>query len=125
MAAERMIWRHRAAAALALPLLIAFGAYTETAAQQGGGVAPSLPPTAQPSPLTPAEPLPDAGSGTSSSQSDGDSLSDKLSRSGGVIQPPANADPGIHQPTPNPGAQRMPVIPPPGTPGNAPEVKPK
>jgi hypothetical protein len=52
-------------------------------------------------------------------------LSEQLSRSGGVIQPPERVDRKIEAPTPNPGAESMPVIPPPGTPGGNPTVKPK
>ena len=52
-------------------------------------------------------------------------LSEQLSRSGGVIQPPPQVDRKIEAPTPDPGAQSMPVIPPPGTPGGDPTVKPK
>jgi hypothetical protein len=52
-------------------------------------------------------------------------LSEQLSRSGGVIRPPPHADPKIEAPAPNPGTPRMPVIPPPGTPGGDPNVKPK
>ena len=54
-------------------------------------------------------------SGTSSSD---------LSRSGGVITPPVGIDPEIKQ-NPPPAGATMPVIPPPGTPGGNPAVKPK
>ncbi|HVV60739.1 MAG TPA: hypothetical protein VHD14_03180 [Pseudolabrys sp.] len=50
-------------------------------------------------------------------------LSDKLARSDGVICPPAHVDPDIKAPTPPGGA--MPVIPPPGSPGGDPNVRPK
>ncbi len=50
-------------------------------------------------------------------------LSDKLARSDGVICPPGRVDSEIHAPTPPGGA--MPVIPPPGSPGGDPSVKPK
>ena len=50
-------------------------------------------------------------------------LSDHLAQSGGVICPPAAVDPEIKLPTPETG--RMPVIPPPGTPGGDQSVKPK
>ena len=50
-------------------------------------------------------------------------LSDKLARSDGVICPPARVDPELRAPTPPGGA--MPVIPPPGSPGGDPSVKPK
>ncbi len=41
-----------------------------------------------------------------------------------VIKPPANIDPGISKPPPDakPEAGRMPVVPPPGTPGGDPTV---
>ena len=50
-------------------------------------------------------------------------LSDHLAQSGGVICPPAAVDPEIKLPTPETG--RMPVIPPPGTPGGDQSVQPK
>jgi hypothetical protein len=53
------------------------------------------------------------------------SLSHELSRSGGVIHPPANPDPGLTKPAPDLGPHSMPVIPPPGTPGGNPDIKPK
>jgi hypothetical protein len=54
-----------------------------------------------------------------------DSLSGQLSRSGGVIRPPAEIDKQMEAPTPDPGARSMPVIPPPGAPGGNRDVKPK
>ena len=63
----------------------------------------------------PASPTVPPASGTSSSD---------LSRSGGVIKPPTEVDPGMKQ-APPPSGARMPVIPPPGTPGGDPSVKPK
>jgi hypothetical protein len=50
-------------------------------------------------------------------------LSDGISRSKGVICPPAGVDPGISAPAAGGGI--MPVIPPPGTPGGDPSVIPK
>jgi hypothetical protein len=44
-------------------------------------------------------PLPDQGEGS------GSSLTDRLSKSGGVIKPPADPDPEMKQPTPPDGAQ--------------------
>src|ERR1700730_5550297 len=49
--------------------------------------------------------------------------SEKLDRSGGVICPPVGVDPGIASPPPDGG--KMPVIPPPGSPGGDPTVRPK
>ena len=52
------------------------------------------------------------------------SLSEKLSNTGGVIHPKTDIDPSIN--TAPPAAEgRMPVIPPPGTPGGDPSVQPK
>ncbi len=52
----------------------------------------------------------------------GQSLSNRLGQSNGVICPP-NVDPGMKAPTPDTG--KMPVIPPPGSPGGNPNVEPK
>lgn len=52
----------------------------------------------------------------------GESLSDKLARNEGVLCPP-NVDPDIKAPTPETG--KMPVIPPPGSPGGDQSIKPK
>jgi hypothetical protein len=50
-------------------------------------------------------------------------LTDKLARSDGVLCPPAGVDPDIRAPTPQTG--NTPVIPPPGSPGGDPTVRPK
>jgi hypothetical protein len=52
------------------------------------------------------------------------STSSELSRSGGVITPPAGIDPQMKQ-TPPPSGDKMPVVPPPGTPGGNSAVKPQ
>jgi hypothetical protein len=52
------------------------------------------------------------------------SSSSELSRSGGVITPPVGVDPQMKQ-TPPPSGDSMPVVPPPGTPGGNPAIKPK
>ena len=67
-----------------------------------------------PTPQSPQPPNATTGSGTN--------LSDKLAQSDGVLCPP-NVDPGIKAPTPEAG--NMPVIPPPGSPGGDPSVRPK
>ena len=84
---------------------IGFGAVTAAAAADSNG-----PSADQPTPLT-APPL----SGTTSSD---------LGRSGGVIAPPADVDPQMRR-MPSPSCDHMPVVPPPGTPGGDPSVKPK
>jgi hypothetical protein len=50
-------------------------------------------------------------------------LGDRLAKSDGVLCPPAGVDPEIHAPTPDTG--NMPVIPPPGSPGGDPTIRPK
>lgn len=65
-----------------------------------------------------AEPRPCAKPGGDSSKT----LSEKLDQSGGVICPP-DVDPGMNAPAPETG--KMPVIPPPGSPGGNPQVQPK
>ena len=52
-----------------------------------------------------------------------DNLSGKLAQSGGVICPPPAVDPEMRLPTPPAG--NTPVIPPPGSPGGDPSVRPQ
>jgi hypothetical protein len=72
-------------------------------------------PSARPGAGQPATPAVPPASGSSSSD---------LNRSGGVITPPAGIDPEIKQSPPATGST-MPIIPPPGTPGGNPAIKPK
>ena len=53
-----------------------------------------------------------------------DDLSERLKQSEGVIKPPENIDPGLQKKPPD-DSGKMPVIPPPGSPGGDPNVKPK
>jgi hypothetical protein len=95
--------------------------------------APTTPPaqTAPPAPpraseCTPTQPAPQRGTivpdGTTTGQRS-EPLGDKLARSDGVLCPPAGVDPEIRAPTPDTG--NTPVIPPPGSPGGDPNVRPK
>ena len=69
----------------------------------------------------PAAPDPKRGC---SQPGNSENLSDKLAQSGGVLCPQnADPDPSIKAPTPPTGDK--PVIPPPGSPGGNPNVKPK
>lgn len=79
--------------------------------------APSGPSDALPAvpPKTPQPGEAQPGEGTSAPGED-------LSRSGGVIQPPAATDPGMTRPAPSTGSHSMPVIPPPEGSGSAPLV---
>ncbi|MGB8842843.1 MAG: hypothetical protein WCC64_17445 [Aliidongia sp.] len=53
------------------------------------------------------------------------SLSRQLGNSHGVITPPPNVDPTMAKPAPDLGPQSMPIIPPPGTADNQPDVQPR
>jgi hypothetical protein len=90
---------------LVAAVVLGFGAVT-TAAEE---------PSGRPGAGQPTTPTAPPASGTSSSN---------LSRSGGVIAPPAGIDPEIKQTPPATGST-MPILPPPGTPGGNPAVKPK
>lgn len=94
---------------------------------------PATPPakTAPPSPeraanCAPMQPTPQSGAavpdGTTTGQR-AEPLGDKLARSDGVLCPPAGVDPEMHAPAPDAG--KTPVIPPPGSPGGDPTIRPK
>jgi hypothetical protein len=55
----------------------------------------------------------------------GESLSDRLDRNKGVINPPPTGDADIETTVPNPDPGTTRVIPPPGTPGGDQSVEPK
>jgi hypothetical protein len=79
-------------------------------------------------PLTPVLPGAECQRGATATATPGETtgsanLSDALSRSKGVICPPAGIDPGISAPPLGGGV--TPVIPPPGTPGGDPSIVPK
>lgn len=70
---------------------------------------------------------PNSGTAAADGQTTGQNrepLGDKLARSEGVLCPPAGVDPEIRAPTPDHGSN-TPVIPPPGSPGGDPSVRPK
>ena len=87
--------------------------------------------TAPPAPAratncTPMQPTPNAGSAAPDGSTTGqraEPLGDKLARSDGVLCPPAGVDPEIRAATPDTG--NTPVIPPPGSPGGDPTIRPK
>ena len=94
--------------------------------------APATPParTATPAPMgasncAPTQSTPQgniAPQGMTTGQSS-EPLADKLARSDGVLCPPAGVDPQMRAPTPETG--NTPVIPPPGSPGGDPTIRPK
>jgi hypothetical protein len=93
--------------------------------------APATPPaqTAPPASATnctPMRPEPPRGTAAMEGSTTADRnepLGEKLAKSDGVLCPPAGVDPEIRAPTPDAG--NTPVIPPPGSPGGDPRVRPK
>ena len=95
--------------------------------------APATPPqaTAPPAPQRSADCTPTqsgqphgstAAGGITTGQSR-EPLGDRLAKSDGVLCPPAGVDPEMRAPAPEVG--KTPVIPPPGSPGGDPNVRPK
>jgi len=98
----------------------------------------ALPAVAQPNPPAQNQPAPNARTdpkacapgerlqpgprGPQGTTGQGDSTSDKLARTDGVICPP-NLDPQMETPPADTG--KTPVLPPPGSPGGDPNVRPK
>jgi hypothetical protein len=103
-------------ATFAMAALI-LGATLGAVAASGDDLAPPSLPPGQGQPAVP--PAPDLKAPDQSG-----ALSDKLSRSRGVIAPPAVQDKNVMMP-PNADKAKMPVIPPPGTPGGDQKVVPK
>ena len=101
------VWTMRAIAALAVSLPVAAWSQTTPPRSDAPAAAP------------PVEAVP------TDSLRTGEKLGDALSRSDGVIRPPAGVDPEMQKPTPDLSAGNMPVIPPPGSPGGNPNVQPK
>jgi len=85
--------------------------------------------------VTPTSPNKDQSAGKTAPQtvpedpatsgSSAEPLSNKLDRSGGIIHPPGDVDPGMTQAPPAVSSQSTPVIPPPGSPGGKPGINPK
>jgi hypothetical protein len=82
------------------------------------------PPAPRPDPraCAPGERLQPGERGPSATTGQGENPSDKLARTDGVICPP-NVDPQIESPPAETG--KTPVLPPPGSPGGDPTVRPK
>jgi hypothetical protein len=100
----------------ALGLALAFA--TQAFAQ---GAAPAPPAQRQ----APAEKIDPAPSPPMPSQTPDENLSRRLDKNEGVIKPPPTGDAEIHLPPKGEDAGRMPVIPPPGSPGGRQDVQPK
>ena len=112
---------------LALLISCVLVAASDVASAQAPPVPATPPPqTATSAPSTGCAPMQPRGTmapgGTTTGQAT-EPLGDKLARSDGVLCPPPGVDPEIHAPTPDAG--NMPVIPPPGSPGGNPDIRPK
>src|SRR5436305_446651 len=94
-----------------------------TAATPAQQTAPPAPAPA--SNCAPTKPVPPRGSialeGTTGQRAE--PLGDQLAKSDGVLCPPSGVDPEIRAPTPETGDKA--VVPPPGSPGGDPKVRPK
>lgn len=101
---------------LIIPMMIAVA---QTALAQPSD--PSKPSSDQSIPIDPRQ---DPRSTTTTARP-GETLSERLGRTDGVIRPPTdlNPDMSVRPPVPNPGT--TPVIPPPGSPGGDQRVQPK
>jgi hypothetical protein len=114
-------------------LLILAALMASSAATAQAPPMPKTPPaqTAPPAPATgcaPTQSMPQQGTiapqgTTTATDPRAEPLSDKLAKSDGVLCPPTGVDPEIRAPTPEMG--NMPVIPPPGSPGGDPTIRPK
>jgi hypothetical protein len=113
----------RAGVALALTLAMCAPA----CAQPAQGQSPIAPPqTLEPKPCSdPATEARRNSNPRNDPRTDGagQSLSDKLDNSNGVLCPPPEVDPSIKAPSGSTGDRS--VVPPPGTPGGDPTVRPK
>ncbi|MGB8401571.1 hypothetical protein [Bradyrhizobium sp.] len=86
--------------------------------------APPLP--ARPGNCTPMRPAPRSGTAVPEGMTTGQNaepLADKLAKSDGVLCPPPGVDPEMRKPAPDAGT--TPVIPPPGSPGGSPSIRPE
>ena len=84
------------------------------------------PPDAASTDCSPMRPVPPRGTeraGGHDHRPEPEPLGDKLAKSDGVLCPPSGVDPEMRAPTPDTG--NTPVIPPPGSPGGDPTVRPK
>ena len=105
-------------------LMLGGAAHAQAPASPATPPAQTAPPAAlQPTNCAPMSPPGKAAPDGSTVGQSNEPLGDKLAKSDGTLCPPAGVDPEIRAPTPETG--KMPVIPPPGSPGGDPTVRPK
>lgn len=108
-------------------VLMAVSGVASAQAPPATPLADTVPPTPPRSgSCAPMQPVPPRGTiapeGITTGQSN-EPLGDRLAKSNGVLCPPVGVDPEMRAPTPDTG--NTPVIPPPGSPGGDPDVRPK
>lgn len=123
---QKILSKPRGMFAIAVSIAVVACLSVPALAQTGGGTTP------QPSPAEPEQTIPekvappgDAIPAPAPGTAQGESLSNQLQRNDGVIKPRPGIDPDIYVPAPNPNPGTTPVIPPPGSPGNPSDVRPK
>lgn len=108
----------------AIPILLLTAA---TAVAQAPPVGPQTAPSPQGTVrCAPVQPPTGQGAGAPSQRTIGQSrepLSDRLAQSDGIMCPPSHIDPQMRKEAPDEG--KTPVIPPPGSPGGDPAIRPK
>lgn len=117
-----------AAALVAVPCLaVAQAPPTPATPPPPSSTAPSTDGAAASSNCAPTQAKPGEGQaapgGITTGQAPSEPLGEKLAKSDGVLCPPPNVDPQMRAPAPSGG--NTPVIPPPGSPGGDPSIRPK
>ena len=120
----RCMWMKRSLLLLAALLALSGASHAQAP------LSPTTPPaqTAPPAPAASIDCAPSPPRGTVAPQGSTagqttEPLGDRLAKSNGVLCPPSGVDPEMRAPTPDAG--NMPVIPPPGSPGGDPNLRPK
>ncbi len=121
--------RHRpmalAAAVIAGGLVAGPSATGALAQGSSQSTQPPILPAPQNNSTIPEKIAPQEPSSTGSTVGSGETLSEKLNRSDGVIRPPEGIAPDMSAPAPVPNPGTTPVIRPPGSPGGNPTAEPK
>jgi hypothetical protein len=119
------MWKKPATPALLLSCVLAASFGAARAQQPPMGATPTQ--QTAPPPSANCAPMPPKGTaeqdGSTVGRASNEPLGDKLAKSDGVMCPPSGVDPEMRAPTPDTG--NTPVIPPPGSPGGDPSIRPK
>lgn len=127
------LWSPAVGAAAAIAAILALclsgslaSAQVAPAPRSPDALAPTDPRRAIPEKVVPPENvIPSPPAPSTGGSGSGDTPSDGFGRSDGVIKPPTDIDRDIYVPAPVPDPGTTKVIPPPGSPGNPSNIKPK